>query len=64
MKLYNINRVLLFSILAQFPSIQMQRIGTVWAEGFITDGDAEEIQLLWPRAISLYYPVVCDCVIE
>jgi len=58
MKLYSINRILLFSILAQFPAIQMTRIGTIWSEGFITDSDAEQIQLLWPRAISLYSPVV------
>jgi hypothetical protein len=53
MKHYSISRVLLFSILTEFNTIQLTHAGQLFADGFISDEDAKKILTRWPESIRL-----------
>lgn len=52
MKRYDFKRDTLFIVLATFD-IQMQRMGTLWAEAFLTDDQAKAILEQFPGSITL-----------
>jgi hypothetical protein len=55
MKLYTIQRLHIFSILAEFPDIGdfIQHAGSIWVEVFLTQEQFEEINKQFPNQVYL-----------
>jgi hypothetical protein len=55
MKLYKIQRLHIFSILAEFPDVGdfIQHAGSIWVEVFLTQEQFEEINKRFPNQVYL-----------
>lgn len=54
MKLYNVSRILLFTILIDF-GLCLQHAGELFVTAVISDADATAILAKWPNSISQIY---------
>lgn len=50
-KIRTVSRIRLFQVAAAFPDIQFARVGTIWAEVFLTDEEVAAINARFPLSI-------------
>jgi hypothetical protein len=55
MKLYDFKRDLVHHISAMFPDLVFSHLGTLFAEAWLTDEQADEVLKRYPNSIKLIY---------